>query len=131
MDRIKREIQREIQFDKVLDKFIQFLINRNLIYYDSLDSYFSGKEPTLWRKIKFYWKFVILAIFNVKYGLLLLYPDQLQWTLLKDATMIFGKQANLPHALLFSIGMVTLLGKVVIAYYESRKNLYFCNLAID
>ena len=106
-------------------------LNRNMIYYDSIESYFSRKEPTLWRKIKFYSRFLILVIYTVKYGLLLLYPCTLQWTLLKDASIIFGKQANLPHALFFSIGMVTLMGKLVFAYYESRKNLYLFNFYID
>ena len=127
MDRIRREIQ----FDKILDKFIQFLINKNIIYYDSIDSYFSRKEPTLCRKIKFYLRFLILVIFSIKFSLLLFYPETLQSILLKDATIIFGKQAYLLHAFAFSIGMVTLVGKLIIAYYESRQNLYFCNLAID
>ena len=127
MDRIRGEIQA----DKVLDNFMQFVINRNMIYYDSIDSYFSRKEPTLWRKIKFYLRFLILIIFTVKYGLLLLYPDELQWTLLKDVTIVFGKQAYLIHAMFLSVGMVTLVGKLVFSYYESRKNLYLFNFHVD
>ena len=127
MDRIKREIH----FDKILDNFLEFLIDKNMIYYDSIDSYFSRKEPTLKRKIKFYLRFLILVILNVKYGLLLLYPDTFQWTLLKDATIIFGKQANLVHALGFGIGIVALVGKLVFAYYESGNNLHLINWVAD
>ena len=120
----------KINFDKTLDKVIGYAIDGYIFYYDSIDSYFSRKEPTLWRKTKFYLTFLLLAIFNVKYGLLSLYPDQLQWTPLKDATMIFGKQANLVQAVLFSLGMVTLLGKLVMVYYEGRKNLKVYDLIV-
>ena len=127
MDRIRREIE----FDKILDNFMQFIVNRNMSYYDSSDSYFSSKKPTLGRRIKFYLRFLILVIYTVKYGLLLLYPDKLQWTLLKDATIIFGEQADLVQAMMFSIGMLTLMSKLVFAYYESRKNLYLFNVYVD
>ena len=110
---------------------MQFIVNRNMSYYDSSDSYFSGKKPTLSRRIKFYLRFLILVIYTVKYGLLLLYPDKLQWTLLKDATIIFGEQADLVQAMMFSIGMLTLMSKFVFAYYESRKNLYLFNVYVD
>ena len=108
----------KINFDKILDKVIKYGIDSYIFYYDSIDSYYSRKEPTINRKIKFYLTFLLLVIFNVKYGLLALYPDKLQWTLLKDTTIIFGKQANLFHAMLFSLGMVTILAKLVMVYYE-------------
>ena len=127
MDRIRRKID----YFKIMDNFMEFIIDRNMLYYDSINSYFSRKEPTLWRKTKFYLRFLILVIVTVKYGMLSLYPDKLQWTLLKDLTMMLGKQANLSPAFIFSIGMVTLLGKLVFAYYESRKNLYLLNFHVD
>ena len=127
MDRIRRKID----YFKIMDNFMEFIIDRNMLYYDSIESYFSRKEPTLWRKTKFYLRFLILVIFTVKYGLLSLYPDTLQWTLMKDATMIFGKQGNLQQAMMFSVGILTLVPKLVFAYYESRKKLYLLNLFAD
>ena len=121
----------KINFDKILDKVMEYSIDSYIFYHDSIESYYSRKEPTLWRKIKFYLTFLLMAVFNVKYGLLSLYPDQLQWTTLKDATLIFGKQANLVHAMLFSLGMVAILGKLVMVYYEGRKNLKIFDLIVD
>ena len=121
MDRIFRKIN--MDFDKILDKFDKYSIDSCILYYDSIDSYYSGKEPTFKRKTKYYLTFLLLVIFNVKYGLLSLYPDKLQWTLLKDFTLIFGKQAQLVDAMFFSLGMVTILGKLVIFYYEIHRKL--------
>ena len=49
--------------DKIVDKVIQYAIDNNILYYDSIDSYYSRKEPTLKRKIKFYLTFLLLVIF--------------------------------------------------------------------
>ena len=121
MDRIVRKMK--MNMDKILDNFVQYIFDINLTYYDSIDSYFSRKEPTFKRKTKFYLRFLILIIFTVKYGLLSLYPDKLQLTLLKDFSIIFGKQSNLPHVLWFGFGLLTLAVKSVVVYLESRKNL--------
>ena len=125
------QLLRKINFDNILDKVIQYATNNYILYHDSIESYYSGEKQAFSRKIKFYLTFSLLFIFNVKYGLLSLYPDRLQWTLLKDATIIFGKQANLVHAMLFSLGMVTILGKLVIVYFEGRKNFKFLDFIMD
>ena len=122
---------RKINIDKLLDKVIKYFIDSHMLYHDSIESYYSRKEPTFMRKTKFYLTFLLLVIFNVKHGLISLYPDTLQWTLLKDGTIIFGKQANIVHAELLSLGMVTLIGKLVMAYYESRKNIKLIDIFVD
>ena len=121
----------KINLDIILDNVVKYAIDRNIFYYDSMENYLSRQEPTLWRKTKFYLKLLVLVIYTVKFGLLSLYPDKLFWTLLKDVTIIFGKQANLLHALCFSFGLVTLVGKLIIVYHESRKNLKVLDLIVD
>ena len=121
----------KINFDKILDKVIQYAIDSCIFYHDSMESYYSGKEQTINRKIKFYLTYLLLVTFNVKYGLLALYPDKLQWTLLKDVTIIFGKQAYLVHAMLFSLGMVSIFGNLIMVYYEGRKNLKAFDMIMD
>ena len=125
------QIVRKINLDIILDNVVKYAIDRNIFYYDSMENYFSRQEPTLWRKTKFYLKLLVLVIYTVKFGLLSLYPDKLFGTLLEDVTIIFGKQANLLHALCFSFGMVTLVGKLIIVYHESRKNLKILDLILD
>ena len=83
------------------------------------------------KKTKFYLNFLVLLIFNLKSGLILFDPDQLQWTLLKDVAIIFGEQAKLIHAMFISIGMVTILGKLVIFYHESRKKFKVNDMIVD
>ena len=128
MDRMLRIIN--INFVKILDKVIKYCIDSYVFYYDSIDSYFSSKEQTLWRRTKYYLRFLLLVIFIVKYGLLSLYPDKLQSIILKDATIIFGKQARLVHAMFLSLGMVTLIGKLILLHYESRKNLHVFDMIV-
>ena len=55
--------------------------------------------------------FVLFALFNVKFGLALMYPDILMWTPMKDVTMILGDQAIFVHALHFSLSLVALTCK--------------------
>ena len=117
--------------NKILDKFFKYCVNRNIIYYDSIDSYYSRKEPTLSRKIKFYLRFFIFVIFTIKYSLLSLYPDKLQGTPLTDIIVIFGNKANLVYALMIGIGIQLLLSKLPIVYYEGRKNLNVIDMFVD
>ena len=112
------ELQQE--FDKLLYNNIQYAINNYIFYYDSIENYYSRQQPSMYRKFNYFMTFVLLAIFNVKYGLLLMYPDELMWTPMKDGTMILGDQAILFHALLFSISLVTISGKLVIVFYEAK-----------
>ena len=121
----------KMDLDKLLDKVVRYFFDKNIFYCDSIDSYYSRKEPSLRRKTKFYLRFLLFAIVNFKYGLLLLYPGKLQWTLLKDATIMFGKQANLIHAIFFSFGMVTILVKLVVVYYERQKKIKVIDLVVD
>ena len=120
-----------MKLNKILDKFFEYCVNSNIIYYDSINSYYSRKEPTLSRKIKFYLRFFIFVIFTIKYSLLLLYPEKLQGTLLTDITIIFGNQVNLVHALMLGLGIQVLLIKLTIAYYEARKNLKVIDMFMD
>ena len=96
-----------------------------------MDSYYSGKEPSLRRKVKFYLRFMVLLMVIVKYGLFMLYPNTVQLTLLEDGSTLFDKQAILVYALLISVNLVTLLAKLVFAYYESRKNLNAIDMIVD
>ena len=85
------------EIDKILYDYVQYLIDCYILYYDSIDNYHSRKEPSKYRKIMFYLTFVLITSVIVKYGLLLIYPDKLMWTPLKDCTMVFG----LPKKCLF------------------------------
>ena len=101
-----------------------------IYYYDSIDNYFTRKEPTLRRKIRYYLTFVLLAIFNIKYGLLTLYPDKVRLTVLKDFTLLFGVESKLLYAMFFCLGIVAFSGKLMMAYYERQSNLKFLELIV-
>ena len=126
------QIVRKMNMDKISDKFLKYCFDRNIFYYDSTESYFSRKEPTFKRKAKFYLRFLLLAIFTIKYGLLSLYPDNFKWLALEELSIIFGEQANLFHALEFGFAFLTLVCKLIVVYFERRKNFYlidfFCQL---
>ena len=125
------QIVRKMNMDKISDKFLKYCFDRNIFYYDSTDSYFSRKEPTFKRKTKFYMRFLLLAIFTIKYGLLSLYPDNFKWLALEELSIIFGEQANLFHALEFGFAFLTLVCKLIVAYFERRKNLYLINFFVN
>ena len=109
----------------------QYAAQGCVYYYDTIENYFSRKEPTLRRKIRYYLTFVLLAIFNIKYGLLTLYPDKVQLTLLKDFTLLFGIEAKLLYAMFFCLGFVGFSAKLMLAYYESRSNLKFWDIIVE
>ena len=109
-----------VEFDKTIVSIVQYGINNYIFYYNSLESYYSRQVPLFRRKVIFYLTFVLFAIFNVKYGLLLMYPNKLMWKPMKDVTMVLGDQAVLVHALLFSISLVALTCKLVVVYYEAK-----------
>ena len=111
------------ELDKTIVNMVEYSVNNYTIYYDSLESYYSRKVPSFKRKILFYLTFVLFAVFNVKYGLLLMYPNKMMWTPMKDWTMVLGNQAVLVHALLFSISLVALTAKLVVVYYEAKSEL--------
>ena len=121
----------KMKFNKIVDKFFKYCFNCNILYYDSIDCYYSRKEPTLSRKIKFYLRYLIFFIFTIKYSLLSLYPDKLQGTTLTDITIIFGEQVNLVHALMLGIGIQLLLCKLTIVYFEGRKNFKVIDMFVD
>ena len=50
---------------------------------------------------------------------------------MEDITIIFAKQAKLLHAMFLSLGIVTILGKLVIFYYESHKKLKVNDMYVD
>ena len=122
---------KNINLDRVLDKMLDYAFDRNIFYHNSIDSYYSGEEPSFWRKVKFYSRFLVLIIFAVKSGLSTLYPDYLLWTPLTDATLLFGKQSILVNAAIFSLCIVALSGKLVVVYYESKNNLKFFDIVVD
>ena len=124
------EIVRKMNMDNISDKFLRYCFDRNIFYYDSIESYLSRKEPTLSRKIKFYLRFLLLVIFTVKYGLLTIYPDKFKWLATKELSIIFGEQANLFHALEFGFALLTLVSKWIVVYYESRKDFYIINFLL-
>ena len=122
---------RKINLDKILDKIVRCLFDKNILYCDFIDSYYLRKESSLAKNIIFYLEFLVLVIVNVKYGLLLLYPDTLQWRPLKDFTLIIGKQTNLLHAMLLSPSIITLLARLMIVYHERHKNLKVLDMIVD
>ena len=127
MDRIVNRINLNEQLDKVLG----YGFDRNIFYHNSIDSYYSGEEPSFWRKVKFYLRFLVLIILMVKTGLSTLFPKTLLLTPLTDATIIFAKEAILPNAAVLSLAIVTLSGKLVIGYYEWRKKVKFFDVVVD
>ena len=118
------------ELDEILEINVQYVIDNYIFYHDSIENYYSGKQPSKYRKLKFYLTFVFLTIFNVKYGLLLLYPNKLIWTPLKDVTMLLGEQAILVHALLFSISLVTISIKFLMLYYEAKSELKIYDIIV-
>ena len=124
------KFQQKLNFNKILDNVIQYAMDYSIYYYDSIESYYSREEPTIKRKIKFYGTFLLLVIFTVKYGLVSLYPDIMQWKSMKDATMMFGDQAFLMHAIFFILALVTTLGKSVMVYYEWKKELAIFDMIV-
>ena len=125
------QLRRQMNLNKLLDNVVQYAIDNYIFYFDSIESYYSRRKPSLKRKTNFYLIFTLLVVFTVKYGLLSLYPDKLQWTPMKDLTLMFGEQAILFHGLFFSFGLVTIMGKLVIVYYEYRSNLEIYDLFIN
>ena len=117
--------------NKLIDNCIQYAIDRNIVYCDSVDSYYSGKKPSFWRKVIFYLRFLVLTIHLVKYGLFMLYPKTIHLKALQDNSTLFGKQAIIVHALFFSVYLVTLLGKLIVVYYEMCKNLKIIDMTVD
>ena len=117
--------------DKLLDNVIQYTIDRNILYCDSVDSYYSGKEPSFWRKVNYNLRFLVVAIHVVKYGLFMLYPNTVHLTALQDNSTLFGKQAIIAQALLFSLYLTTLLAKLIVVHYESRKKIEFIDMIVD
>ena len=69
------EIIRKMNLNDILDKFTDYIFDRNILYHDSIDSYYSGKEPSFWRKVMFYSRFIALIIMIVKCGLSVLFPN--------------------------------------------------------
>ena len=124
-------IVRKMNLDIILDKCFGYAFDRNMYYYDSIDSYYSGEEPSFWRKVKFYSRILVLMITTVKSGLSTLFPNTLQLTPLTDATILFGKQSILVNAAILSLCMVSLLTRFVKVYYERRKNLKVFDIVYD
>ena len=124
-------IIKKISMDKILDKLLDYAFDRNIFYHNFIDSYYSGEEPSFWREIMFYSRFLVLIIIMVKTGISTLYPGKLLLTPLTDATILFGKQAIFVNAIFFSLSIVTLSGKLVLVYYESKKKLKFFDIVYD
>ena len=72
------QLRRQMNLDKLLDNVIQYGIDNYILHFDSIESYYSRREPLLKRKTNFYLIFTLLVVFTGKYGLLSLYPDKLQ-----------------------------------------------------
>ena len=125
------ELLKKINLDKILDKSIGYAFDRNMFYHNSIDSYYSGEEPSFWRKVKFYSRFSVLMIETVKFGLSTLFPNTLLLTPLTDATIIFGKEAILLNAVLFSLFIITLLIKLIFVHYESHNNIKVFDIVYD
>ena len=83
------------------------------------------------RKTRFYLTLLCLIIFNLKYGLLSLYPDKLLLKPLRDASLLLGDQAILVHSSLFCLGFVTLFSKLAVFYHESRSNIKNIDIMVD
>ena len=122
---------KRIDLNKVLDKCIGYAFDRHIFYHNSIESYYSREKPSLWRKVKFYWRFLLLIIGTIKTGLSILFPDTLLLKPLTDATILFGKQSILLNASIIGLCLVTLLAKLVIGYYEKEKNLKVFDIVYD
>ena len=106
MDRLFKKVN----LDEILDKLCGYAFDRNIFYHNSIDSYYSGKETSFWRKIKFYFRFLVLTLWTVKSGMSTLFPNKVLFTPLIDLTVMFGKQAILINAHIFSICIVGQIG---------------------
>ena len=124
-------IVRKMNLDIILDKCFGYAFDRNMYYYDSIDSYYSGEEPSFWRKVKFYSRILVLMITTVKSGLSTLFPETLLLTPLTDSTLIYGKQSILVNAVIFGLGLITLSAKLMLGYYESKNNLKVFDIIVD
>ena len=120
-----------VDINQLNERAVKYIVDSYLLYYDSIESYYSRKEPTLRRKIRYYLTFVLLVIFNIKYVLLTLYPDKVLLTPLIDWTIMFNDQARPIHAFSLSLGLVTISGKLIVFYYERRKNIKFLDIIYD
>ena len=127
MDRIIRNIN----LNNLLEKLCRYGFDRNIFYHNSIDSYYSGEEPSFWRKVKFYLRFLVLIVLTMKSGLNTLFPETLLLRPLIDATILYGKQSIFFHAVQFSLCMVSLFAKSVVFYYESKKNLKIFDIIVD
>ena len=113
---------------KILDEAMRILFSKLLFYHNSIDDYKQERQPSHARMTMFWLNYLILSVFNFKYGFVAFYPDKFLSTPLRDATMILGNQARLLHGLLGCISMVVLFGKLALFYYERRKELDIINI---
>ena len=63
------KIIEKVSLNEIVDKWLAYVFDRNIFYHNSIDSYYSGEEPSFWRKVKFYLRFLVLIIFVIKSGL--------------------------------------------------------------
>ena len=124
------QILRKTNLNKINEEAIQYAFDKYLFYYDSIESFYSRKEPTLKRKVMFYLKFILLAIFNVKYGILSLYANKDQMPILTDATIIMGDGSKLLCAMFFSLGLLLMVGKLMFVYYEKQSKIKFIDMVV-
>ena len=117
--------------DNLLDKVLRFAFDRHIFYHKSIDSYYSGEEPSFWVKIKFYLRFLVLIIITVKCALSTLFTDKMLVNPFIDSSILLGKQAILIHAVLLSLGIVILSAKLMLVYYESKKKVKFFDIIVD
>ena len=118
-----RQKARDVKLLTICDKAFEYAFDNYIFYYDSIDSYYSRKSPSLRRKIMFFWVFFLLFVEIVKCIYVSLYPDEIFWLPIKDALMVFGKQANSVYALLLCLGMVTFFGKLIMVFYEAKSQI--------
>ena len=62
------QLRRQMNLDKLFDNVIQYAIDSYIFYFDSIESYYSRREPSFKRKTNFYLTFTLLVVFTVKYG---------------------------------------------------------------
>ena len=127
MDRILRKTN----LNKINEEAIQYAFDKYLFYYDSIESYYSRKEPTFKRKVMFYLTFIVLAIFNVKYGFLSLYAGKEQTPLLTDPIRVIGEGSKLLSAMFLSLGVLLMVGKLTMVYYEKQSNIKIIDIVVE
>ena len=125
------KIIEKVNLNEIVDKLLCYCFDRNLFYHNSIDSYYSGEEPSFWRKVKFYSRFLVLILWTVKSCLSTLFPNTLLLRPLTDLTIIYGKQSILFNGVIFSLCIVTLSGKLIIVYYESKKKVKAFDMVYD